>query len=111
MAEMSVATEGVVSLKSALANVPPLIVMVRAVPNRLDWMISLLAVEFPDTVLPFKSKKLPFNVSEIPFDALKDRLSPKVVVPADRVSWLMSLPPVVNVPVADRAMMALTDGV
>ena len=111
MADRSVATEAVMSRKSALANVPELIVMVRAVPSTLDIMNIRLVVEFPDTVLPFKSKKFPFNVKVVIFDAIKDRLSPSVVVPAERIIEGISLPPVVNVPATDKIIWEAISGV
>ena len=111
IAERSAAVERVISLKSALANVPVVLVMVRAVPRVLERIRIRFVTELPETVFPLISSKFPLSVRVITLEAMKSRLSPRVVVQEDKIIRGINFPAVVSVFVAERVTVLVAVGV
>lgn len=71
-----------------------------------------LIAELPETVFPFIFKELPFKVKVITLEAMKERLSPSVVVvPVFKIIRGSNLPAVVNVLLADKVTVDVARGV
>lgn len=106
------AEEKVMSRKSALVKEVVALVIDFAVPRVPERIKTLFVAEFPLIDFPFMPTAVPLIVKLINFDAMKERLSPRVnVVPAENVTLGINNPPVVNVAPVDIVRVDVSVGV